>query len=129
MKRLLVSMDDERYEDLRRFAFEKKVPMAELVRHAIEETFEDQLDGVAAQRGFEEHMRDPSSSIPIEELLEKLGIELPDRNAPKGRASARTVAASRSKPDHVGNQRTAPRPKAKRRQQTARKRELAHPGR
>ncbi len=46
MKRLLVSLDDERYEDLRRFAFEKNVPMAELVRHAIEETFEDELDAM-----------------------------------------------------------------------------------
>ena len=37
MKRLLVSFEDERYEDLRRLAFEKKAPMAELVRYAVRE--------------------------------------------------------------------------------------------
>ncbi len=76
MKRLLVSMDEDRYEDLRRFAFEKKVPMAELVQHAIEKAFEDELDVAAAQRGLE-YLRDPSIAIPFEELMEKLGIELP----------------------------------------------------
>lgn len=74
MKRLLVSMEDERYEDLRRFAFEKKVPMAELVRHAIEETFEDHLDGVAIQRGLEEHAKDPSGTMTIQEYMNSRGI-------------------------------------------------------
>jgi hypothetical protein len=92
MKRLLVSMDDERYEDLRRFAFEKKVPMAELVRHAIEETFEDQLDGVSIIRGLEEHAKDPSGTMTIEEYMESRGLELPHGNASKGAARARRAA-------------------------------------
>ena len=79
MKRLLVSVDDERYEDLRRFAFEKKVPMAALVRHAIEETFEDQLDSIAGQRGLEEYAADPSGSVTIQEYIESRAIELPRR--------------------------------------------------
>jgi hypothetical protein len=93
MKRLLVSMEDERYEDLRRFAFEKKVPMAELVRHAIEKTFEDQLDGIAIQRGLEEHAKDPSGTVTIEELMEQMGIELPRRSHSK-RATRGTQVAS-----------------------------------
>ena len=66
MKRLLVSLDDERYEDLRRLAFEKKAAMADLVRHAIEETFEDELDGMRGRRGLEEHAKDPSGHIATE---------------------------------------------------------------
>ena len=62
VKRLLVSLDDERYEDLRRFAFDKNVPMAELVRHAIEKTFEDQLDAAAAQRGMERYLKIPRTT-------------------------------------------------------------------
>ena len=93
MKRLLVSMDEERYEDVRRFAFEKNVPMAELVRHAIEKTFEDQLDGMAAQRGMEEYLKDPSSSITLDELFEEFGIELPGRHHSKGKAKLRKAAS------------------------------------
>lgn len=84
MKRLLVSMEDERYEDLRRFAFEKNVPMAELVRHAIEKTFEDQLDAVTAQRGLEEYLKHPEEYLPLEDVLKELGIELPRRRPSRG---------------------------------------------
>ncbi len=93
MKRLLVSLDEDRYEDLRRFAFEKKVPMAELVRHAIEETFEDELDGMAIMRGLEEHAADPSGTITIEEYMESRGLELPHRNTSKRATRARRVAS------------------------------------
>ena len=93
MKRLLVSVDDERYEDLRRFAFEKKVPMAELVRHAIEETYEDQLDVMRIRHGLEEHAADPSGSMTIQEYMESRGIELPRRPASKGRTRAQRVAS------------------------------------
>ncbi|HEX5478090.1 MAG TPA: hypothetical protein VFY79_00065 [Dehalococcoidia bacterium] len=82
-KRLLVSMDDERYEDLRRLAFEKKAPMADLVRYAIEKVFEDQLDVIAIKRGMEEHAKDPSGTVTIEELMDELGIELPSRHRKK----------------------------------------------
>lgn len=90
MKRLLVSMDDDRYEDLRRFAFEKKVPMAELVRHAIEETFEDQLDAVAIERGLEEHAQDPSGTMTIQEYMESRGIS--SRTSPERSAGSRRAA-------------------------------------
>ena len=79
-RRLLVSMDEERYEDLRRLAFDKKAAMADLVRYAIEKTFEDQLDVIAIKRGLEEHAKDPSRTITIEELMEQMGLELPRRN-------------------------------------------------
>ena len=92
-KRLLVSMDDERYEDLRRYAFEKKVPMAELVRHAIEETFEDQLNGVAAQRGLEHYLKNPEDYVPLENVLKELGIELPRRRASRSHTRSEKAAS------------------------------------
>ncbi len=92
MKRLLVSLDEERYEDLRRFAFDKKASMADLVRYAIEKTFEDQLDSVAAQRGLEHYLKNPEDYVPIEEVLEELGIELPRRQPARGRPRAQKAA-------------------------------------
>lgn len=92
-KRLLVSMDDERYEDLRRLAFEKKVPMADLVRYAIEKVFEDQLDRVAGERGLEEYLKDPSQTVTLDELLEEFGIEIPGRAPSKSKARVRRAAS------------------------------------
>ena len=93
MKRLLVSLDEERYEDLRRLAFEKKASMADLVRYAIEKVFEDQLDAVAAQRGMERYLKDPSDYASIEDLMEQMGIELPRRRQSRGRARAQKAAS------------------------------------
>ena len=93
MKRLLVSIDEERYEDLRRLAFEKKGSMADLVRHAIEKVFEEQLDAMAMQRGMEEYLNDPSSAITLDELFEEFGIELPGRRPSKGKAKLRKAAS------------------------------------
>ena len=91
MKRLLVSMDEDRYEDLRRFAFEKKVPMAELVRHAIEETFEDQLDVMRIRHGLEEHAEDPSGTMTIQEYMKSRGI--PSRRSSKSTTRTRRIAS------------------------------------
>jgi hypothetical protein len=85
-------MEEERYEDLRRLAFEKKASMADLVRYAIEKVFEDQLDVIAIKRSMEEQARDPSGTITIEELMEQMGIELPRRRRPK--RSARPAKAA-----------------------------------
>ena len=93
MKRLLVSMDEDRYEDLRRLAFEKKGSMADLVRYAIEKTFEDQLDVMAIKRSLEEEAKNPSGRITIQELMEQMGIELPRRTREKRRARPAKAAS------------------------------------
>ena len=93
MKRLLVNLDDDMYEDLRRLAFEKNVPMAKLVRFAIDKTFEDELDSIAVARGIEEHAEDPSGTMTIEEYMESRRIALP-RRAPEKRAARSRRAAS-----------------------------------
>lgn len=92
MKRLLVNLDEEMYEDLRRLAFERNVPMAKLVRFAIDKTFEDELDGYASQRNLDEYLKDPSDSVTIEEYMESRGIEIPSRASPKTGTRARRAA-------------------------------------
>jgi hypothetical protein len=95
VKRLLVSLDDETYDALRKLAFEKNTQMAKLVRHAIWETFEDDLDNILGEIALEEHLRDPSGSVTIDELLEKYRIELPGRPQSNSRASVRPRRKSR----------------------------------
>ena len=75
-KRLLVSMDEERYEDLRRLAFDKKASMADLVRHAMEEQFEDDLDSIRLKRRIEEHANDPEGAMTLDDYMEGQGIDV-----------------------------------------------------
>lgn len=93
MKRILVSLDDERYEDLRRFAFEQNVPMSELVRHAIEATFEDELDAMIGLRGMEHYKKHPEDYVSWDEAKKELGLELSGRGASKRAARARKAAS------------------------------------
>ena len=81
MAKLLVYMDDDWHEDLKELAHRKKTTMAALVRHAIDKTFEDELDAISAERGWDEYLADPSSAITLDEYLKERGIVLPDRVA------------------------------------------------
>jgi len=67
MDKLTVRMDDDTHEDLRELAIQKKTTMAALVRYALDKTFEDELDLIAAQRALDEVARDPGSTITLEE--------------------------------------------------------------
>ncbi len=94
MKRLLVSVDDERY-DLRQFALEKKAPMADLVRYAIEEKFEDQLDSMRIMRSIEENAKDPSGAMTLDDFMESQGIDVPAYRSPKRSTRTQEVAGER----------------------------------
>ena len=67
MKKLMVYLDEDMHEDLRELAFRKKTTMAALVRYALDKTFEDELDVIAAERALDEAARDPSSTMSWEE--------------------------------------------------------------
>ena len=92
-KRLLVNLDDETYEALRRLAFDKNTQMAKLVRHAIDNTFEDDLDSIIGDMRLREYMKDPSDSVTIEQLMEEYGIDVPRRRAVQGKARGRRAAS------------------------------------
>jgi metal-responsive CopG/Arc/MetJ family transcriptional regulator len=68
MKRIPVSIPDELHEELRELARRKKTSMSRLVLAAIEDTYEDELDAIAAELGLQEYLADPSSAVSWEEL-------------------------------------------------------------
>ncbi len=72
MKKLMVYLDEDMHEDLRQLAFRKKATMAALVRYALDKTFEDELDLIAAERALEEAARDPSGTVSWEEFKAQL---------------------------------------------------------
>ena len=69
MPRLTISIDDDTREDLRELAVQKKTTMAALARYALDKTFEDDLDLIAAQRALDEAARDPSSTMSLQEYM------------------------------------------------------------
>ena len=89
MAKLLVYMDEERHKDLKMLAQRHNTSMADLVRFAIEETFEDDLDAMRAQRRIEEHLADPSGSISFDEYLKERGIVLPRRDNDRSKARSK----------------------------------------
>ena len=76
MKKFVVGIDDEFHADLKELARRGQTTMANLVRYAIDKTFEDELDTISGERGHEEMLADPSSTISLEEYLRSRGIEL-----------------------------------------------------
>ena len=72
MKKLMVYLDEDMHEDLRQLAFRKKTAMAALVRYALDKTFEDELDLIAAERALDEAARDPSGTMSWEEFKAQL---------------------------------------------------------
>jgi Arc/MetJ-type ribon-helix-helix transcriptional regulator len=98
MKKLLVYLDEDMHEDLKELAHRKRTTMSELVRYAVDKTFEDALDVIGSERAFEEYLADPSSAITLDEFLEKHGIALPSGPAKAGRqANGKTPAAGQGK--------------------------------
>ena len=73
MKKLMIYLNEDVHEDLRQLAFRKRTSMAALVRYALDKTFEDELDVIAGERALEEAARDPSSTMTLDEYLEKRG--------------------------------------------------------
>ena len=95
MKKLMVYLDEDMHEDLRELAFRKKTTMAALVRYALDKTFEDELDLIAAERALEEAARHPEETMTLEEYLEQRGLALPSRTYASRSSRARKVAEPR----------------------------------
>ena len=87
MKKLMIYLNEDVHEDLRQLAFRKRTSMAALVRYAVDKTFEDELDVIAGERALEEAARDPSSTMTLDEYLEKRGRLRHVRRAHGGRQS------------------------------------------
>ena len=96
MKKLMIYLDEDMHEDLRLLAFRKRTTMAALVRYALDKTYEDELDVIAAERSLEEYAANPRAAVTLDEYLEKRGIALQSGAEPTGRARPRRVAEGRS---------------------------------
>lgn len=77
MRKLLLHLPDELHEDLKDLAHQKKKSMGELIRQAIEQTYEDELDALLMDRELAAHAGDPLSSISLEQYLTSQHIALP----------------------------------------------------
>ncbi len=95
MKKLMVYLDEDVHEDLRALAFQKRTTMAALVRYALDKTFEDELDAMAADRALEEAARHPEEMVTLEEYLEQRGLAVPSRTYATRSPRPRKVAESR----------------------------------
>jgi hypothetical protein len=91
----MVYLDEDMHEDLRQLAFGKKTTMAALVRYALDKTFEEELDAIAADRALEETARHPEGVMTLEEYMERRGLALPDRADAKSQPRPRKVAEGR----------------------------------
>jgi predicted DNA-binding protein len=76
MKKLMIYLDEEMHEELRLLAFRKRTTMAALVRHAIEETFEDEMDAIAAEQALQEMIDDPSGTMSWEDFKAKRDLDI-----------------------------------------------------
>ncbi len=103
MKKLMIYLDEDMHEDLRQLAFRKKTTMAALVRYALDKTFEDDLDGIAAERALEEAARHPEDTMTLDEYLEQRGLAVPSRAYATSAPRSRKVAERRGAYRRVAN--------------------------
>ena len=102
MKKLLVYLDEETHEGLRVLAFRRRTTMAALVRYALDKTFEDELDALAAERSLAEYAANPEAAITLEEYMQRRGIAIPSRADHAGPTEHRRVAEERRRPYRTG---------------------------
>jgi hypothetical protein len=95
MAKLLVYLDEDFHADLKELAHRKKTTMAALVRYAVDYTFEDELDVIAGERALDEALSDSSSTITLDEYIERRGLEVPRNSTQAGRARTRKTAEAR----------------------------------
>jgi len=95
MKKLMVYLDEDTHEDLKTLAFQEKTAMAALVRYALDKTFEDELDTIAAERALEEGARHPEEIVTLEQYMEQRGLAVPSRVDAAREPRSRKVAESR----------------------------------
>lgn len=73
MKRILVSMPDELHELMRELAVRKKTSVSRLVLAAVEDTYEDEIDVIAGEKGLADFLNDPNHGISLQELIARRG--------------------------------------------------------
>ncbi len=72
MKKTMIYLPEETHEGLKRLAFEARTSIAELIRRAIDQAYQEDLEDI---RDMEEELAkyraDPGSAIDLEEYLKQ----------------------------------------------------------
>jgi hypothetical protein len=107
MKKLAVAFDSEFYADLKELSRRSRTSMADLVRYAVDKTYEDELDTIAGERSYENRLRNPSSTKPLDEVMKEFGVGVPDSG--REPRSQRTAQGSRKRkrPNTASNRNAA----------------------
>lgn len=80
MKKTMVYLPEEIHEGLRRLAFEHRTSMAELVRRAVEAAYGETIEDIRDMEAeLADYLKDPSSSISIEEFMAQRNLSVPGR--------------------------------------------------
>ena len=69
MARLTISLDGDTREDLQELAVQRRTTVAALARYALDKTYEDELDAIAAERALEEGARHPEEIVTLEQYM------------------------------------------------------------
>jgi len=77
MRKTMIYLPDELHEALRELAVRHKTSLTELVRQAVEQTYEEELDGFLMERELDEYLRDPSTAISLEEYRKRHALRRP----------------------------------------------------
>src|SRR5438105_15360528 len=97
MAKLVIELDDDLYKDLMELARRYKTTVADLIRSAIDDDFEDDLDAIRAERILKEYRSDPESFRPLDEVMKEMGIEVPSNHLSTGRPRAAQDAKARDR--------------------------------
>ena len=66
MVRTTIYLPEELHSGLKHLAVEMHCPMAELLRKAVEETYEHELGDLrAAQKAWKSHLKSPDKAVPV----------------------------------------------------------------
>jgi len=80
MKKTMVYLPEELHEGLRQLAFEHRTSMAELVRRAVQAAYGETIEDIRDMEAeLADYLKDPSSSITIEEYMAQRGLSVPRR--------------------------------------------------
>lgn len=72
MKKTMIYLPEETHEGLKRLAFEARTSIAELIRRAIDQAYQEDLEDISdMEEELVKYGADPGSAIELEEYLRK----------------------------------------------------------
>ncbi len=80
MKKTMIYLPNKLHEGLRQLAFEHRTSMAELVRRAVQAAYGETIDDIRdMETEIASYVKDPSSSISLEDFIAEQKLRVPGR--------------------------------------------------